>query len=607
MLPNSEIKKADIKDYIQIIKKRLWILVIFAVVGAFVAVFQAINAEKAYRTSTTILLEEQRPIFGNSLKDVGYKQQVKRDSDTQMKLLKSRTLAEKVSDKLNGRYSPYGLLRMVDISSNREAKNLVTISVTGRKPADVAKIANTWVQAFLEQDVASRKELEQTGAQWLEENLKNTYQKMQESERKLYEFTQKNPEAVAKAGIIEKLEKSREDIEGEIRKLSLQYTDSHYRIVSLKQSLEKIKEQINEEKEGMEDIQDKVLTYEVLKKQVQHYKDIHDDLIMASKQLEVSSKLIFPSAKVIDPARVPGTPLPQNLMHMQTFILSLIIGLGLCFLAEYLDTTLSDPEEVEFYVGLPYLGEVPEAKKADMVPRPDNPELKDKKMIVNFRPDSPEAEAFRNIKVSLVFVTPEGKPMQSLLVSSAGVEEGKTFTASNLAIAFAQGDESTLLIDSDLRHGELKEAFGLEKEEGLSSYLSGKASLEEAIASSNIKNLDILPSGPHVVNSQDLLEPGKLKELIEKVRTKYKRIIVDTSSLSRFYDVLPWESSCDSYFLVVKANKTKLEDVNQALKKLSKLPGLGAVLNFHRPLPQSRIKRIIRKVQDALNKLWPGK
>jgi capsular exopolysaccharide synthesis family protein len=224
---------------------------------------------------------------------------------------------------------------------------------------------------------------------------------------------------------------------------------------------------------------------------------------------------------------------------------------------------------------MPFLGEVPPALRKEAAK-----DVIDK--IVRIKPEDLMAEVFRNIRVNVLFSSTEEKPMDAIMVSSSVLSEGKTFVAANMAITFAQAHkgDNTLLIDGDMRRGELGEFFNIGGGKGLSEYLKGEASVDDIIYSTDIENFSVIPSGEHLDNPEELLKSEKLGELVKAAKGKFKRIIIDVPAIMDFEDIKHWGKVCDGLVYVIGSGYTPLEDVFEAKKKLEgKIDIAGGVLN----------------------------
>jgi succinoglycan biosynthesis transport protein ExoP len=277
---------------------------------------------------------------------------------------------------------------------------------------------------------------------------------------------------------------------------------------------------------------------------------------------------------VNEKAKVPREPAPahaRTLMYIVVF--GIVLGIGVSFYLEYLDHTLRTANGVEFYGQMPFLGSIPPALK-------DDRESRDFNRIVHVKPETLMAEAFRNVKVSLLFASAGGEALKTMAFTSAEIVEGKTYVASNVAITFAGAGDSTLLIDADLRKGTLKNVYGVKPDKGLSSFLEGSCSLDEAIVQTSVPNLSLIPAGPFKPDPVSLLKGAKLDELMQTVKSRFKRVIIDAPSILGFDDMLSWAEKCDGMVYVIGAGFTPLEDLNSAKAKIGQRGMVvGAVLN----------------------------
>ncbi|MGB2651225.1 MAG: polysaccharide biosynthesis tyrosine autokinase [Candidatus Omnitrophota bacterium] len=279
--------------------------------------------------------------------------------------------------------------------------------------------------------------------------------------------------------------------------------------------------------------------------------------------------------RVVTKAKVPTQPVSHKSKKITyIMILGIVVAIGISFFLEYLDHTLRTANGVELYAKMPFLGAIPPALQ-------DDSDSKDINKIVQVKPDTLMAEAFRNVKVSLLFASPSGSEARAIAVGSSAMAEGKTFITSNLAITFARAGDPTLLIDADMKKGMLEKDFVVKSEKGLSSFLTGAATLDEVIMPTDVSNLSLIPSGPYQENPAALLTPDKLEELIRTARPRFKRIFIDVPSILGSNEMMLWADRCDEIMYIIGSGFTPLEDVIAAKKKvLGKKAGIvGAVLN----------------------------
>jgi capsular exopolysaccharide synthesis family protein len=187
------------------------------------------------------------------------------------------------------------------------------------------------------------------------------------------------------------------------------------------------------------------------------------------------------------------------------------------------------------------------------------------------------AEKYRRLKTTLTNLA--GRP-RVVLISSGAPSEGKTITAMNLALAFANdSDEKTLLVDADLRRPSLGAWVQPAPKVGLSHLLGGEATLEHAIVPLEGTPLHLLPAGEPHRDPLELIGSSRTKELMLSLRERYDRIVIDTSPLIPFTDADALGVHGDGIVLVVRAGETAVSTYRQTLAAVTSTQILGVVLN----------------------------
>lgn len=216
-----------------------------------------------------------------------------------------------------------------------------------------------------------------------------------------------------------------------------------------------------------------------------------------------------------------------------------------------------------------------------MVKKKNRPEAKNRKLIAFTNPKSRVSEQFRTLRTNIHFSSPDGD-IRSLAITSSSHSEGKSTTASNLAIVFAQEGKRVLLIDADMRKPTMQDTFKITNNRGLSNVLSRQIALKVAIQSSGIENLDLLPSGPIPPNPAELLSSHSMDLLFEQGLDAYDLLIFDTPPVLSVTDSVILANKCEGTILVVNSGKTEREHAiraKEAITASSKTRLLGAVIN----------------------------
>ncbi len=203
--------------------------------------------------------------------------------------------------------------------------------------------------------------------------------------------------------------------------------------------------------------------------------------------------------------------------------------------------------------------------------------------MTHYKPRSSVAEQYRTIRTSLQFMGSR-RHTKVIMVTSALPQEGKTTTASNLAIVFAQQDCRVLLIDADLRKPTFHQIFQTENNSGLSKLLYNGGSLEEGVHPTGIYQLDLLPSGPIPPNPVELLSWERMDLILREARDLYDYIIVDTPPVLPVADALILAQKCDGVVLVVSSGKTGIPEILKVKEVLTQSGArlLGTIINRKR-------------------------
>ncbi len=203
-----------------------------------------------------------------------------------------------------------------------------------------------------------------------------------------------------------------------------------------------------------------------------------------------------------------------------------------------------------------------------------------RKLIAKANPKSPVSEQFRTIRTNIQFSSVD-QEYRSIMVTSAGPGEGKSTTAANLAVVFAQQGKTVLLVDSDMRKPTVHYTFNFPNTTGLTNILSRQVTLKEAVKDSGVDKLHILSSGPVPPNPAELLSSRAMQQFFVDAYEEYDLIIFDTPPVLVVTDAQIMANQCHGSILVVSSGKTEMEPAKKAKELLQSAKGklLGCVLN----------------------------
>lgn len=192
----------------------------------------------------------------------------------------------------------------------------------------------------------------------------------------------------------------------------------------------------------------------------------------------------------------------------------------------------------------------------------------DPRLVSYIDKESLIAEQFKVLRTNLYSLSP-GKPLKSIVITSAQAQEGKSTTAANLAFTLSlDKSKKTILVDCDLRRPSLHNLFGISRKPGFSEVLQGNIEIEHFLEKPALEDLFIIPSGQIISSPSEILNSPKIQEAIEKLKAKFDFVIFDTPPVLNVTDSSILGAISDAVFLVVKAGVTPKEMVEEAFNSL---------------------------------------
>ena len=287
-------------------------------------------------------------------------------------------------------------------------------------------------------------------------------------------------------------------------------------------------------------------------------------------EVQIAEAMRLSSARLVESAVLPEFPVkPRKKLNIAlACIFGLIIGIMLASLVEYLDDTIKTPDEIDEVIGTAVLGTVPRLSE-------DEPML-----VTRAEPKSALIEAFQTVHANLNFASVD-QAVNSLVITSAGPEEGKTFVSVNLALTMARQGKQVIVVDADLRRPTVHKRFGIDNAEGLTTVLASDRSVEEVLVTSEVEGLRVLPSGPIPPNPVELLASHKMMELCEALSHKADLVLYDTPPMVMVSDAATLAAQSDGVLLVIEQGGVSKRLVTEARDILARAHArtIGAVLN----------------------------
>jgi capsular exopolysaccharide synthesis family protein len=309
-------------------------------------------------------------------------------------------------------------------------------------------------------------------------------------------------------------------------------------------------------------------------------------LLQKQREVQIAQGDKGSEVRIENYSRVPRSPVgPARLRNvMIALVLSLVAGIGLAFLLDFLDDTVKSLDDVDRYIHLPALAMIPAGRGGASLkglPRPNTGPSDSTALAMIDDVRSPIAESYRHLRTSLL-LSSAGQPPKTILVTSSQPSEGKTTTAINTAFMLAQTGAEVLIIDCDLRRPRLHTQFEVTNSKGLTTWLSGERDLDNLLQTySKTHNLKILTSGPVPPNPAELLGSEEMRRLLGHLSERFAHIIIDSPPAISFTDASILSTMVDGVMLVVHGGRSSRAVVRRAKQQLLDVGAhiFGVVLN----------------------------
>jgi capsular exopolysaccharide synthesis family protein len=427
--------------------------------------------------------------------------------------------------------------------------------------------------------------------------------------------------------LIQGLKRELSSLEAEYSNLSKIYTPDYPRMKSLNSQIEAIQNKIEQEtsrivssiesdynaalkkeenltkafnvqKRRVLSFQDSIAQFEVLNREVEVNKELHNNLLQRLNEVGVSASSRATNIQILDKATYPKLPYKPNVLFniLLSIVFGLAGGIGLVFLAEYFDSSIKDTDDIEKKINLPTLGMIPvygdngglknltisRPRKVTLQKESDSSKMP---MVIEHDKINPIAEAFRSIG-AFVLLSSSSNPPKTILITGPGEKVGKTTICINIAKVLLETLGNGIIIDADLRRPKLHHVFKIDNSIGLSTFLSGNIEFEGVDKSTLIKQtsvdgLGIITSGPLPPNPSELLGSLRMQDLVNVLQSSFDFIIIDSPPVMGLPDALYLSKIVDGTVIVVRAGETPKKALMETKNVFKSINAkiLGVILN----------------------------
>ncbi len=540
------IPEKTLKDYFQVLLRRSWVIISFFTICVTVVTMGTFLMTPLYSSEVKMIIEGENTNVRSADESASAGSSVDMFEyylSTQIALIKSGAIAGKVFDEFNLAENPrykkkVGWQKLFKKSFEKDiyveqvkGSRMITIGVLNPDPKLASDVANRLADVYARDNLMRRALMfirNQRMASMNDEFLRLQAKLDALSNR----FGPKHPEMIA--------------LRNEIRTMA-----------------RRIENERAKENETTENIpaEDEALLEDTLHK-------IQESSVFSSSRMN--------NIGIIERAVPSREPVkPKKILNIIVGIFAgLFGGIFLAFLVDYLDDTIKTDEDLKRNLGkVPYLGSLFSERISGDPAKLDR--------MVALTADSPSVEAYRLIRMNLLWFSTRENSLKDFTVVSPGPGEGKTTVSSNLAIVLAQANLKVLYVDTDFRRGRLHQIYDYLNDKGLGEYLTEGLSLDQVIHKTETPNLSVVTCGKSVIDSAQLLGSQRMAEFIRETRKRFDTIVYDTPPVTIISDAAIVMSQLDGCVLAIRCGYTTIRILNRALVMIreSKTKLIGVVLN----------------------------
>ena len=495
------------------------------------------------------------------------------------------------------------LINSLTVTERGKQTGIVQLTLTGNDQQQVSRVLANIVQSYVDQNLARGSEQTTTTIKFMESQIPQLKQKLQQSEEAFNEFREQYGTIdVTKEAEILLEESSR--IEMQLSELKLKqaelltyYTAEHPLVIQINDQLAVLNErrqQIKDTVARMPEVQRQFLQ---LSQDMDINREIYLAMLKNYEQLKIARAGEIGYVRVVDTPINTFNPIAPRKLVIWAFslILGTLIGSLLVLLKSLLRNTVKDPERLEAKTGIPVIATIPRSKTSINLMKNNK---NNRRLLAMVDHDGLSYEAIKSLRTSLMFGMPPiskvttifgdldkdqaSKQGKIIVISGEAPGIGKSFISSNLAETFSQLNKKVLIVDGDMRRGELHKIFTISQTNGLGDYLTeNNSNLADFIHPTSFEFIDFMPRGKHPNNPASLLSTDKFSNMLIQLVSIYDYIIIDTPPVLAVSDAIITAQYADKVLMVTRYNSSIEGQLAYAVKQMQKanITVDGIVLN----------------------------
>jgi tyrosine-protein kinase Etk/Wzc len=480
------------------------------------------------------------------------------------------------------------LRSVLNVAEKGKQTGIMLLSLEGENPNKIRRILGTIAQDYVTQNVERTSAEARQSLVFLRKHIPKIKEQLNEAERKLNEYRLKNDsvdlqleaESVLQAMVT--VESQLNELAFEESDLAQKYTKTHPAYVALlekRRELMKEKHKLDRKVAKMPKTQQEVIR---LSRDVEVNQEIYVQLVGKIQELSVMEASAVGNVRILDQAATMEKPVKPKkvLIVVVTMLAGMIFSVAFVLLREAFHHGVENPDDIEA-LGLSVYTSIPRSAVQQKLDQHAKRNGRKTNLLAQADPADLSVEALRSLRTSLHFAMMEAKN-NVVMFSGPAPGIGKSFVSANFAAIAAQTGQTVLLIDGDMRKGNLQRVFHHQRENGLSDYLSGQLTVvQQIVKPTEIDGLSLITSGQMPPNPAELLMHARFKALIEKLSAQFDLVIIDTPPILAVTDAGIISTVAGTNLMVGRFGVNTLKEIEVARNSFEKMGGevKGFILN----------------------------
>jgi tyrosine-protein kinase Etk/Wzc len=463
----------------------------------------------------------------------------------------------------------------LNVTEQGEWSGILSLGVQGTDPVSIQKQVNEIANVYVRQNVERKSAEAEKTLRFLDEQLPLVRQDMEAAELSLNAYRLEKgsidlpSETQTILETIVSVEAQINKISQEREKVTLAFTEIHPTVVALdRQTIGLNNElmQLNSQVRDLPTTQQELLS---LIRDVEVNTQLYTSLLSTAQELRVVKAGTVGNVRIIDYAVTPTSPVKpsRSRIVLLSLLLGGFVGVATAFARKALQAGVDDPDLIERHVNIPVYATISHSRRQDRLIKNLEAEKIKRAILATDAPEDPAIESLRNLRTALHFGMLDVKN-NCIMIAGPSPSVGKSFVSVNLAAVLASNDKKVLLIDGDLRRGHLHEYLGIEREHGLTEFISGEIPIGQVLHPTTVSGLTLIPTGTLPPNPAELLLHKRFTNCLSVLTPRYDHIIIDSPPILAVTDAAIIGQMVGGTLMVLKAGEHPMREIELSVKRL---------------------------------------